>query len=369
METLLQPVRDYFRELRRAAADGWNRFWFTPADPTTLAAIRIGTGLVMLYVYLGSLLDVNDLLGPHAWIDRQAIQQIIDRQFPGVADDDPTARWWGQSIWLHVQDPRWVAILYGGFLAAIVSFTLGLFSRTSNLLAWIGHLSFLHRSMVTGYGLDSILAVLLFYLLLGPTGSTLSLDRRLRERRLRRSGAAPRSSEPPPSWTANAAIRLIQLHLCIVYLCSGLAKLQGASWWNGTAIWQILVIPELSPLDLRWIARLPDWGVALISETGVAVTLIFEIGFTFLVWNRLLRPLVLATAVLLHGAIGLLMGLGAFSAIMLTACLAFVPPESLRWFLETVGRKAPESPKTSESLSPLASTAQPAREGPLVGER
>jgi hypothetical protein len=362
MRTLLQPIREYLDQLRHAVTEGWDRFWFTPADPTTLAVIRICTGLVMLYAYLGSLVDVTDLLGPHGWIDHQAIQQILSRQIPGLDANESTVGWWGPSIWLYVHDPRWIVILYGGFLAAIVCFTLGLFSRLSNVLVWLGHLSFLHRSLVTGYGLDSVLSVLLFYMLLGPTGSTFSLDAWIRHRRSR---AGPVALAPQPSWTANAVIRLIQVHLCVIYLCSGLAKLQGQSWWNGTAIWQILVIPELSPIDLRWIAQLPDWGVALISEAGVAVTLIFEIGFAFLIWNRLLRPLFLAMALLLHGAIGALMGLGAFSAIMLTACLAFVPPESLRWFLEALRGRAPAPPEAAKPLGPIG---QPAGEGPMLRE-
>jgi hypothetical protein len=354
---LLQPIRDYLDNLYRTLTRGWNRFWFTPADPTTLTVIRIVTGLVMLYAYLGSTADILNLVGRDAWIDDQAIQQIQDRQLPGVPVDAPLTRWWGLSIWAFVRDPRWILLLHGVLLAAIVSFTLGLFSRLSNAVVWIGHLSFLHRSFVTGYGLDSILAMLLFYMLLAPTGATLSLDQMIRQRRSRRVGAA--FDEPGRFWTTNAVIRLIQIHLCIIYLCSGLAKLQGQSWWNGTAIWQILVIPELSPFDLRWIAQLPDWGVALVSETGVAVTLAFEIGFAFLIWNRLLRPLILAAAFVLHGLIGLVMGLGAFSAIMLTACLAFVPPESMRWFLNAL-RRRPAAPDADE---PLLRPEEQAREG------
>jgi tetrahydromethanopterin S-methyltransferase subunit E len=33
----------------RACVDGWNTFWFTPADPTVLGLVRIVTGLVLLH--------------------------------------------------------------------------------------------------------------------------------------------------------------------------------------------------------------------------------------------------------------------------------------------------------------------------------
>ncbi len=137
---------------------------------------------------------------------------------------------------------------------------------------------------------------------------------------------------------------MIQVHLCIVYLCSGLAKLQGEMWWDGTAIWNVLMIGDLTPFDMRWLGQLPYWCIDAISGAGVAATLIFEISFTFLIWNRMLRPLLLLAAVFLHVGIGLFMGLGTFAAVMLIACLAFVPSESLRWFLDTLrGRSSADS--------------------------
>ena len=45
-------VVDYFRELFRAARDGWNRFWFTPSDPATLGLIRILAGAMLLYTHV-----------------------------------------------------------------------------------------------------------------------------------------------------------------------------------------------------------------------------------------------------------------------------------------------------------------------------
>jgi hypothetical protein len=39
-------------------------------------------------------------------------------------------------------------------------------------------------------------------------------------------------------------------------------------------------------------------------------------------------------AVILHGCIGVLMGLGAFSLVMLTGCLAFVEPTKVRQYFQ-----------------------------------
>ena len=324
---------------------GWDRFWFTPTDTTTLAAIRICTGLILLYVYVGCAPAIFSLIGPEAWIDDQAIGQLregVPSLMPrrrrrylfmvgtlGLVLRSGSAR---DQVGLralpgchHLLDRR---LLFADVQRAGLDRTFEL--HPSELRAW--------------FGLDVILAMLLLYMMFGPTGQHAfsgSAD----------SPAAQAKRRPPslaqgrkPSWSANVVLRMIQVHLCIVYLCSGLAKLQGEMWWDGTAIWNVLMIGDLTPFDMRWLGQLPYWCIDAISGAGVAATLIFEISFTFLIWNRMLRPLLLLAAVFLHVGIGLFMGLGTFAAVMLIACLAFVPSESLRWFLDTLrGRSSADS--------------------------
>lgn len=326
---LTAPVRAQARHL----ADGWNRFWFTPADPTTLGAIRICTGLTLLYVYLACTPALLDFIGPHAWVDARAMEQVH-----GLGQDAPSA-WqrmaqgsWGWSVWTYIRQPALIWVVHAGFLGALVCYTLGLYARTSAVVVWLGHLSFVHRSFMTWFGMDSILAMMTFYLLFGPTGAALSLD----SVRARRRG---RTAGPKPSWPANLVIRAIQVHVCVVYLCAGLAKLQGARWWDGTAVWLVLLQPEMAPHDLGWLAWLGDWPCLLLSNLGVLLTLFMEIGFAFLIWNRTLRPLMLLLAVLLHAGIGLFMAMDAFGAIMLTGCLSFVSPAALRGCLDKLGKR------------------------------
>ena len=49
---------------------GWDRFWFTPADPTTLAFIRVCCGLLVFYVHLTYSWDLFSYVG--AWGVRAA---------------------------------------------------------------------------------------------------------------------------------------------------------------------------------------------------------------------------------------------------------------------------------------------------------
>ena len=46
----------------------WGRFWFQPSDPTTLAFMRIITGLLVLYVHLAYCFDFQAFFGRNALV-------------------------------------------------------------------------------------------------------------------------------------------------------------------------------------------------------------------------------------------------------------------------------------------------------------
>jgi hypothetical protein len=294
---------------------GLRRFWFAPTDPTTLGAVRIATGAVLLYTYAAIAPNALDYIGPNAWIDPIALETIRGLE-------EPSNYSYAWSVFSLVADPQSITALYWVFLGGIVAFMFGLFTPVATPLVWIGHVSFVHRAHLTWCGMDVILAMLTFYMMFAPCGAALSINR------LWRRSAGP----PRPSWRANLCIRLIQVHMAIVYLFAGLGKLQGSQWWDGSAVWSVMAATEFSPFDVTGLGRFGDMACLAISTLGVLITLGFEIGFIFLIWNRAARPTMLALAVLLHVGIGLFMGLGAFGAAMLTGCLAFVEPASLKAF-------------------------------------
>src|SRR5688572_27161852 len=110
--------------------------------------------------------------------------------------------------------------------------------------------------------MDTMMNILLFYLMIGNSGGALSLDRLIARYRaarasLRRGGTiddATRAylASPPPSKSAGFAVRLIQVHFCFIYVAAGLAKLKGAAWWDGRAFWDVAVNPEFTLLQYQW---------------------------------------------------------------------------------------------------------------------
>jgi predicted DCC family thiol-disulfide oxidoreductase YuxK len=126
--------------------------------------------------------------------------------------------------------------------------------------------------------------------------------------------------------SANLALRLIQLHLVLIYGTAGLLKLQGPAWWSGMAIWGTLACREFSVLDFTWLAGWP-YALNVLTHTALAI----ELSYGILIWVRVLRPLVIAAAVALHLGIALnAPGLAEFGLAMIAANLAFASPRWLR---------------------------------------
>ena len=94
---------------------------------------------------------------------------------------------------------------------------------------------------------------------------------------------------PVPTVSANLALRLIQLHLVFIYGMAGLAKLQGPSWWDGTAIWKTMATGEFVMLDFTALAAWPVL-INLVTHASLALELLYPV----LVWVKMVRPLVLA---------------------------------------------------------------------------
>ncbi|NBO92877.1 MAG: hypothetical protein EBV06_11300 [Planctomycetia bacterium] len=366
-----------------AVRDGWAQFWFSPADPLMLGVLRIGTGLVLLWVILATGRMLPTMYGPDAWIDQETARILREQtpyipplptweptgpddrpgivyqpelnQGPGV--DDYSRRWniWpgyaysmGQlqfSPYFHLKTSPGLWTTHVLSLIIVVLFTAGVWTRVTSVLAWIVALAYIHRVSSALFGMDTMMALLLLYLMIGPSGDSLSFDR-LWTNRQRKIAGLPILDRPEPSEMAGVALRLLQVHFALIYFAAGTSKLQGPSWWNGTAIWQTLANYEFTPerfpgytAMLRLLAE-NRWGWELFHTGGTLFTLFLELGFPFLVWYRSWRWFCVLCALALHTGISITMGLHSFSVLMGLIALSFTDPAWLRsWFV----KQLPES--------------------------
>ena len=249
------------------------------------------------------------------------------------------------SIWFHVSTREEMIAVHIVILLIMLMFTLGLFTRITAILTWLCAASYLHRNQQVLFGQDTMMNILLIYLMVANGGGTLSLDRLIARYRavrhsIRRTGGldAPTKAfleTPPPSVASGLAQRMLQVHFCFIYMASGLSKLQGNAWWNHMAIWDTLVNPEFTMVHYEWyqwllrntLASKPVF--AILSFLGVGFTLFAEVALPFFVWTRL-RPYAVIMGCLLHAGIGVFMGLLVFSLMMMTMLLAYLPGSVIR---------------------------------------
>jgi hypothetical protein len=270
-----------------------------------LALIRILAGAMLFYTHAVWSLDLMAFLGPNSWVTSDVSRQLHANMGSATA--------WSY-LW-YVESPALLWTLHVAALAVFVLLTVGLFSRVTSVLACLITLAYCHRLNGSWFGLDQVNALLAMYLMLGPCGAVWSLDRWLAVRR-------GRGGEPAPSVGANIAIRLIQSHMCVIYLFGGIAKMRGQTWWDGSAAWFSVANLEYQSLDMTWLVHFP-WLVALLTH----VTVFWETFYCALVWPRATRPVVLVLAVCVHGGIALFLGMITFGLAMLIGNLAFVPPD------------------------------------------
>jgi hypothetical protein len=316
----LKDVIGYFQDLGVSAVKAWDRFFFTPADPTTLGLIRILLGSLLLWDIAVLGIDLHDYFGSTGWIGPEAVRQYFAEQAPHA---------W--SLWFHVPD-RWLVPTWVCCLCVVFLFTIGFATRITAALAWAIAVSTVRRAPVALFGFDYMIATWTFYLaVFGAGGQALSVDRLLgpMRRRARASSMGMRDFGPAPSISANLTLRAIQLHLAFIYGAAGLSKLMGTEWWNGTAIQMIMLTPEFRRFDLVWLAAYPGL-LAIATHAG----LFLEICYPVLIWIRKLRPLVIGAMVLLHAGNDLMLGLTEFGLTMVAVNLSFVSGERLRGLFE-----------------------------------
>ncbi|XXT24095.1 HTTM domain-containing protein [Sorangium sp. So ce429] len=306
------------------------RFAFAPASAAPLAVLRIGLASVLLAQAAMVAPALFDLYGQSGILQTPLLDALgrpgsvrlswlIDRLAPLGIGEVP------------------IIVAVGAFyVLALVALLAGWHTRMAAAGAWLSHLTLMMTADSTNYGVDQFANIFLFYLMWMPAGAALSLDRRLGRTR---SG---------PTSMARLALRVVQIHLCIVYLTGGLGKALGEQWWNGDAIWRTLNIPEYRQYDFTWLAYYPWLAVG----AGWMVLLI-EVGYPLMIWPRRTRRLWVAATVALHAGIAVFMGLGVFGAIMAVLTIsAFAvradPPGSML-----------SSPKLHELLRPVPRAAPP----------
>ena len=306
-------VTNYCRDQWSATREAWNRFWFSPTDPATLGFIRICAGLLLLRTHAVWIAHHDAFFGPHAWMTAEARGAFVDH--------NPWA--WSHLLWFDSPAVLWSLHIVA--LLAMAMLTVGLLTRAAAIAAFLFTVSYANRAAGSTFGLDDVNAMLALYLMIGPAGAAYSLDGLIRRWR-------KRPPQAPTSVSANVAIRLIQLHMCVIYFFAAIGKLLGPTWWEGTAMWGSIANYEYQTIDVTFLARWP-----LVLNFLTHVTLFWELSYCALVWLPRWRPWVILLAVPVHLGISACMGMVEFGLVMLVGNAAFISPWIIRKVIPGAG--------------------------------
>ncbi|MBE7170621.1 MAG: HTTM domain-containing protein [Williamsia sp.] len=269
------------------------RGFFTQQVPAqTLGAFRIATGffaLVQLFVLLP---DWLPLYGPQGILPWEVSDALSIRSTPGLSF---FAKGFA-AAGLSSQSTVW--IVTGIYFLSLTGLTAGYKTRIMAILAYLMHTALNTTGHFTAYGVEMFAHIALFYCIVLPVNISWSVD----------NWKKPVSVPP---YLVTLSVRLIQLHLCIMYTASGLEKALGAQWWNGEAIWIAMQQDQFHSVNIDWMARTPIvpkllcWGTLLIET-------IYPVG---MLWSKT-RKFWLLGILSMHAGIAIFLGLPLFGALM-----------------------------------------------------
>lgn len=282
---------------------GWFKQEGSPVPLTWFRGMVAAFCLVKILVIRNSLIDIYGQYGFVQWAITRA--NLYDG-LPHIGD---------LTLWLAglgLTADQSVHLILSVYLLALLGLLVGWKTRLMAVAAWFINFLLIHAGGGLVYGMDTFTHIALFYCIVMPVGDYLSLDTYLLKR------------QPRPSIAAGMTRRMLQLHLCIVYMSSGLEKASGSQWWNGEAIWRSLMLPVFQQFDMSWLSE-ATWLAVAVGWLVLAT----EIGYGVLIWWQKTRVIWLGLTIGMHLFIGLFLGMWLFASIMIILNLGAFGYEAL----------------------------------------
>lgn len=218
-----------------------------PAIPVDV--VRIFAGALGFVWFAQILYESGDFANPNGLIDHRLVQDLIWYTRLGLFQP---------GISLAV-----LQLVFVGACALCVLVVVGYRPRLSAALLYLIAVSTFRWNFLVVYIDDAIMHLVFFWLILLPTGSTLTLGG------WRHSRQAP-WAQWKTQWVPGVAVRCFIVNVSLVYVVAGLWKWTSPMWREGTALYVALQMP---------ISRAPDlWQPDLLPVLMLAsfATLVLE---------------------------------------------------------------------------------------------
>ncbi len=290
--------------------------WTTEAYRATrsFSLLRIVYAVGMLLFLIPSYADRAYLWGfASTWLEpeikRRGYPFFLEKMFP---KDNPFV--FDLSYWLLI---ILVLLFLVGYKTRFVTPVM--------LLFWIGLQS---NSMLVTNGGDTIFRITLSFLIFANLSQHWSVDAWLQKRRGQRKSFTQKYL-PVPLWLGaglhNTALMLCCYQIMLVYVNSGIFKLMGKEWIEGSAFYYSLnldafqVVPLFSELA---------WQITPAVLVATWISIYFQLLFPVLLLWKYTRYLSLVLLLGMHIGIGFFMGLWSFSLAMIALDMLFVRDSS-----------------------------------------
>jgi hypothetical protein len=265
----------------------WYLSFTIKKDHQYIAFFRIAVGIIAL-LDLFSMRDGfklffsnNDVIVP------QKLQYLFTEYFDYL-----------NEIYSFLEKNNLVNFFYKSVIISYVIFLLllvfGLMSRFSSIMAIIFQLIIFKSIAIYNFGYDHFLTMSLFYCILFPVGKVYSVDNLLFRK----------NKEIVLEFDYS---RIIQFHLTLVYVFSGLAKIVSKTWWNGEAMWRAVS----SVYDDYF--KIP---AIILAVVGI-ITIITETFYPLFIKFHWTKKITIYSMISMHFFIAFILELPYFAAIMI----------------------------------------------------
>jgi|GEM_PF-1221103 len=262
-------MKSFETTINTAADSAWNAFWFGDSlaarslAARSLALVRIGLAAIAFWYFASHWSDIAFWFAGDGILSAQSLGKFL-------ADADL-----GDSVQWRLSPLFWIdspLLLRGYLLVGMVLAIASPLVRSTRAVAialWLFVVWLANRSLMIG-GIEEVtLAWGLGYLAISPA----SLPRPGKPYDGDRSGAV--------GWTGSLARRLMQLHLSLVFLVTGLTMLSSLAWWDGTGVMAVVSPVESRYFDLTQTLRTP-W----IHEVLTHAVALGAVALPVLLWMR-----------------------------------------------------------------------------------
>ncbi|WP_246574341.1 HTTM domain-containing protein [Streptomyces genisteinicus] len=281
-----------------ARLDAWS---LHPVAVTGVSGTRALLGFVGLMYYVSQYGERHYLFGPDGILPHgEFLDQLT-----------------GFSLYALSGSPLWSELLFHAGIAAALAVVLGVGGRPGLAVHGVLLWSVYQRQPGLLDGGDNLAYVVIPFLLLTRCYGRFALPTGLAARVRDRLPGAVRAVSVP---FHNLGVLMVAVQICLVYVVSGLYKVMGQEWQDGTALFYVMRVPEF---------ELPGWSHLVYESDALVVlgtygTVAFLVYFPLGVLVPALRPWAAAASIAFHLSIAFFMGLTGFALTMIACDLVFL---------------------------------------------